>query len=121
VHLLRAHLEVIAEPGKGRCFTHGFTYSGHPVCCTAALKNIEIIERENLLAHVDDVGGYLEQRLPRWPICRWWGVRCHEADGLRRVRRRQTHQGAVRRRMNIGEKIHVRAQARACWCGRSCT
>ena len=24
-------------------FTHGFTYSGHPVCCAAALKNIEII------------------------------------------------------------------------------
>ena len=23
--------EVIAEPDKGRCFSHGFTYSGHPV------------------------------------------------------------------------------------------
>lgn len=54
---------MIAEPGKGRCFTHGFTYSGHPVCCTAALKNIEIIEREQLLDHVNDVGSYLEQRL----------------------------------------------------------
>ena len=48
---------------QGGEFNHGYTYSGHPVCCTAALKNIEIIERENLLAHVADVGAYLEQRL----------------------------------------------------------
>ncbi|MGV8340634.1 aminotransferase class III-fold pyridoxal phosphate-dependent enzyme, partial [Pseudomonas aeruginosa] len=50
--------EVIAEPDKGRCFSHGFTYSGHPVACAAALKNIEIIEREGLLAHADEVGRY---------------------------------------------------------------
>ncbi|WP_428834260.1 hypothetical protein, partial [Pseudomonas aeruginosa] len=27
----------------------------HPVACAAALKNIEIIEREGLLAHADEV------------------------------------------------------------------
>ncbi|MCW5474850.1 aspartate aminotransferase family protein, partial [Pseudomonas aeruginosa] len=42
-----------AEPDKARCFSHDFTYSGHPVACAAALKNIEIIEREGLLAHAD--------------------------------------------------------------------
>jgi adenosylmethionine-8-amino-7-oxononanoate aminotransferase len=36
-------------------FANGFTYSGHPVCCAAALKNIEIIEREGILEHVRDV------------------------------------------------------------------
>ena len=41
--------QVISELGHGRCFTHGFTYSGHPVACAAALKNIEIMEREQLL------------------------------------------------------------------------
>ena len=41
----------------------GFTYSGHPVCCAAALKNIEIIEREGLLAHAADVGTYFESQL----------------------------------------------------------
>src|SRR5699024_10303686 len=30
---------------KGTLF-HGFTYSGHPVSCAVALKNIEIMERE---------------------------------------------------------------------------
>ncbi|MDI9101835.1 aminotransferase class III-fold pyridoxal phosphate-dependent enzyme, partial [Pseudomonas aeruginosa] len=57
--------EVIAEPDKGRCFSHGFTYSGHPVACAAALKNIEIIEREGLLAHADELARHFEDRLQR--------------------------------------------------------
>ncbi len=55
--------EVIAEEGKNRLFTNGYTYSAHPVCCAAALKNLEIIEREDILNHVKDVGAYFEERL----------------------------------------------------------
>ena len=55
--------DVISEPGQGRYFAHGFTYSGHPVSCAAALKNIEIIERENLFEHARDVGNYFEKRI----------------------------------------------------------
>lgn len=55
--------DVISEPGHGRYFAHGFTYSGHPVSCAAALKNIEIIERENLFDHARDVGSYFEKRI----------------------------------------------------------
>ena len=55
--------DVISEPGQGRYFAHGFTYSGHPVSCAAALRNIEIIERENLFEHARDVGGYFEKRI----------------------------------------------------------
>ncbi|MDH4107313.1 MAG: aminotransferase [Gammaproteobacteria bacterium] len=46
-----------------RWFTAGFTYSAHPVCCAAALKNIEILERENLFENVRNVGTYFEQQL----------------------------------------------------------
>ncbi len=46
-----------------RWYASGFTYSGHPVACAAALKNIEIIEREGLLAHAAQVGAYFEERL----------------------------------------------------------
>lgn len=46
-----------------RWFTSGYTYSGHPVCCAAGLKNIEIVEREGLLAHATEVGAYFEERL----------------------------------------------------------
>ena len=38
--------DVISVPqAKGASFTHGFTYSGHPVSCAVGLKNIEIMER----------------------------------------------------------------------------
>jgi len=53
----------ISERDKGRCFTSGFTYSGHPVCCAAALKNIEIMKRENILEHAIDAGAYFGERL----------------------------------------------------------
>ncbi len=46
-----------------RWFTGGYTYSGHPVCCAAALKNIEIMEREKLFENVRTVGPYFEEQL----------------------------------------------------------
>jgi putrescine---pyruvate transaminase len=46
-----------------RWFTSGFTYSGHPVSCAAALKNIEIMEREDLLGNATRVGAYFETRM----------------------------------------------------------
>jgi adenosylmethionine-8-amino-7-oxononanoate aminotransferase len=54
--------DVMAAGGQ-RWFTSGLTYSGHPVSCAAALKNIEIIEREGLLAHATQVGIYFETRM----------------------------------------------------------
>ncbi len=55
--------DVIAEDGTGRCFTQGYTYSGHPVACAAALKNIEIMEREKMFDNVKDVGPYFMEKL----------------------------------------------------------
>ncbi len=56
--------DVISKPqADGAMFTHGFTYSGHPVACAAGLKNIEIMERENICDHVKDVGAYFEQQI----------------------------------------------------------
>ncbi|SFU97516.1 aspartate aminotransferase family protein [Pseudoduganella namucuonensis] len=48
---------------QGGEFNHGFTYSGHPVACAAALENIRIIESEGLVDRVaNDTGPYLERR-----------------------------------------------------------
>ncbi len=56
--------EVLSVPqAKGAMFTHGFTYSGHPICCAAGLKNIEIMEREDICGHVRRTGPYFERRL----------------------------------------------------------
>ncbi len=55
--------EVINAPDPDACFAHGFTYSGHPVACAVALKNIEIMEREKLCEHVQQMGQYFGERL----------------------------------------------------------
>ena len=54
--------EAMAAKGE-RWFTTGFTYSGHPVSCAAALKSIEIIESEGLLENAAVVGDYFLDRL----------------------------------------------------------
>ncbi|MEX6502440.1 aminotransferase [Pseudomonas zhanjiangensis] len=105
--------QVIGEPGKGRCFTHGFTYSGHPVSCASALKNIEIIERENLLAHVEDVGAYLEQRLQTLAGLPLVGdVRCQRLMACVEFVADKRSKALFPEALNIGEKIHRRAQAK---------
>jgi L-2,4-diaminobutyrate transaminase len=38
---------------------HGWTYSAHPTCVAAALANLDIIEREDLLGNVREVGPHL--------------------------------------------------------------
>lgn len=53
--------DVISEPGNA--FYHGFTYSGHPVACAAAIKNIEILEREGICEQVRETGPYFQEKL----------------------------------------------------------
>jgi putrescine aminotransferase len=51
---------------RGGEFAHGFTYSGHPVACAAALENLAIIEQEGLAERVaNDTGPYLKQQFAR--------------------------------------------------------
>ena len=37
-----------------RMYTHGITFGGHPVQAAIALKNIEIMQREKIVEHVDE-------------------------------------------------------------------
>ena len=56
--------DVISVPqAEGALFTHGFTYSGHSVSCAAGLKNIEIMERDDICGYVREVGPYFEEQL----------------------------------------------------------
>lgn len=42
---------------------HGFTYSGHPTACAIGLKNIEILERDNIIDHVNEMEKELKKGL----------------------------------------------------------
>lgn len=44
-------------------FSHGYTYSGHPIGCAVALKNLEIVENEGLVENARVMGEYLHDQL----------------------------------------------------------
>jgi len=56
--------DIVATVKRGGDFVHGYTYSGHPVACAVALRNIEIIERENLVERTrTETGPHLARAL----------------------------------------------------------
>lgn len=66
-----ANATVAASFGPG---THGSTFGGNPLACTAALTVLDVIESDNLLANVQQRGEQLQQGLRdlalRFPIIR---------------------------------------------------
>ena len=55
----------IAETLRGGgYFAHGFTYTGHPTTCAAALANLDILENDGLIPHVaSNIGPYFQEKL----------------------------------------------------------
>ena len=51
------------ESDRDFILRHGYTYSGHPTACAAGLKNIEILEKNNLLKAASGMGYRLERGL----------------------------------------------------------
>jgi len=49
---------------RGGDFNHGYTYSGHPACAAAALANIAIMQKENIVEHVAaETAPYFQKKL----------------------------------------------------------
>ncbi len=44
-------------------FSHGYTYSAHPMCAAAGVANLALIERERIIEHVAETGPYLLKKL----------------------------------------------------------
>jgi adenosylmethionine-8-amino-7-oxononanoate aminotransferase len=55
--------EISGESANGNIYSNGYTWSGNPVACAAALASWDIIEQENLLAHVQEVAPYFQSQL----------------------------------------------------------
>jgi len=54
---------ITKHSGKLGNFAHGFTYAGHPVSAAVALETLKIYEERDILAHVRQVGPYLQEKL----------------------------------------------------------
>ena len=51
----------------GGYLAHGYTYSGHPTACAAALANIKVLEDEKLIERTgDDLGPYFYEKLTQF-------------------------------------------------------
>lgn len=56
--------EVVRDgAGKVGAFSHGYTYSGHPLAAAAANACLDILEREQLAENAERVGNYLRELL----------------------------------------------------------
>jgi adenosylmethionine-8-amino-7-oxononanoate aminotransferase len=55
----------LVDAGPDLTLHHGFTYSGHPVACAAALANLDILEREHLIESTREKAPYFRQALDR--------------------------------------------------------
>jgi putrescine aminotransferase len=55
--------EIADAVTSGDGFPMGFTYNGHPTSCAVALANLDVIEREDLLARARETGAYILDRM----------------------------------------------------------
>jgi taurine--2-oxoglutarate transaminase len=55
--------ERIAKYFETNMLWGGLTYSGHPVCCAAAVANLRIYEEDKIFQNVEKQGRYLASRL----------------------------------------------------------
>ncbi len=53
--------DVLNRPGE--VLNHGYTFGGHPLCAAIALRSIDIISRDGILAGVRDGQDHLAKRL----------------------------------------------------------
>jgi len=57
---------MVRQSEKIGVFAHGYTYTGHPVGCAAALKTIEIYKRDKIIEHVRKVAPIFAERIRRF-------------------------------------------------------
>jgi len=57
--------DFLAEPflEPEASYAHGITFGGHPVSCAVALANLDLMEREGIIEHVDKTSASLLSRL----------------------------------------------------------
>ncbi len=59
----KVHDAIVQGPPAAIEFFHGYTYSGHPVACAAALASLEIYRRDGLFTRVKSLAGLWEDSL----------------------------------------------------------
>lgn len=61
--------QISGDNAKETIYSNGYTWGGNPVSCAAALASWDIIEKEQLLAHVRDLAPYFHEQLQTLRSC----------------------------------------------------
>jgi adenosylmethionine-8-amino-7-oxononanoate aminotransferase len=105
----------LGEYKEYKTFFHGHTYTGNPLGCAAALANLELFERENIVEKMQPRIAYLHQRLNEefLPLehvgdVRQWGFMA----GIELVEDKPSRQSYAPER-RIGHRVILQARERA--------
>jgi L-2,4-diaminobutyrate transaminase len=90
-------------------FAHGYTYSAHPLCAAAGVANLEVIEREKLIAHVAEVGPYFVKRLKETFTGRPYVAEVRGAGLLGAIE--FAADPKARKRFDVGQKVGAQLSA----------
>lgn len=83
---------------------HGTTYGGNPLVCAAASKVFDLFEERNLLAHVQEVGSYLWEKLDGF-VEKYSCVTAHRGKGLMQGLEFSVPVAAVVKEALLGQKL----------------
>lgn len=105
--------EVIMNAPPNERWMHAYTYSGHPTCCAVALANLDIIEREGLVANAGVMGARLLDGLKALNE----EFECiGDVRGLGLMAAIEfTSDRATKAPANLGEKVRAAAMQRGLW------
>ena len=101
---------------EGRQFFHGHTFAGNPLAAAAAIASLDKLDRENLVAQVDERAGFLREELrqlddhPAVGNIRGRGL----MFGIELVRNRQTRE-PFDGPLQIGRKVCDAIRRRGVW------
>ncbi len=48
---------------KFGAFSHGYTYTAHPLCAAAGLANLNVLKEQNIVSNARDIGAYFNSEL----------------------------------------------------------
>src|SRR5215470_3286441 len=105
----KVHQVMLGAPADQK-FMHAATYSGHPACCAVGLRNVELMERENLVERSAMMGRRLLtgleslRDLPNVGEVRGLGMMC----GVELVEKKDTKAPAI----GLGGRVAKEALAR---------
>ncbi len=60
----------LGEYHEGKMLAHGHTFTGNPICCAVALKNLELYESERLLENVNERSQELKEWVEKMEDCK---------------------------------------------------